>query len=490
MGALAALLSVFGSSSSGPAVDAAPAIAMQESPRPRAIGGSGTRITNGAIESLDPNGEIRGPNWRGGPGLLGIAGRMMRDSHVRASGGYITSPLLSATWRFRPGGKNPLDREAADFLTWGLIERLKWAEITKRTVLDYFAHGFALAELTDDYAPVPAGRFPLHPGSGRGVIPTGVHQIQASSVYQWKQAAGAPSQLASIVQYVTGSDTETAGFRTIPADRLLRFTWDQEGANFEGFALLRSAYAPWKMKIAFQTILAMKHERLGLPTPVVTAGENATDEDISAAEAILQEMRANAKGAVVLDSGWKLEWNGATSSDGSNLELAIQICNQDIAYNVGAAFMLLGITGKSGSYALGSTQQGQYHLAEKAQAGFYAGVWNLGSDGWSPVERLVRLNYGPDVAVPVLEARNLPTSPWAERLPLLTNAKTAGLVRADARTEDMIRELLELDPYDSDSAFDAGGTIGGMAPAPDAPMPPPPPVDPSSPEDVPAQEPA
>jgi hypothetical protein len=468
MGALtAAWATLFGVSPMGPAVAAAPSIAMQDaSPRPRQIGGASTRIIAGAVESLDPNSELRGARWYGEPGKLGIAGRMMRDGHVRQSGNYVTSPLLAATWRFRPGGKRAEDREAADFATWVFTERLKWGDVLKRTVLDYFANGVGLIEITDDYAPIPAGRFPLHPGGGRGIVPTGAHQIPAWSVHRWHQSPTTPSQIVSIEQYVTGSDQEKAGYRTIPADRLLRFTWDQEGANFEGFPLLRSAYAPWKMKIAFQTIWAMKHERLGLPAPVATAGETATDDDIAAMERVLAEMRANARGYLVLDNGWTFKWEGATSSDGSNLELAIQICNQDIAYNVSAGFMLLGLTGQTGSYALGSTQQGQYHLATKAQAGFFAGVWNLGSDGWSPVERIVKLNYGDDCATPVLEARNLPTSPWAERLPLLVNAKTAGLVRADARTEDAIRELLELDPYDAESGFDAGGTIGAALPQP------------------------
>jgi hypothetical protein len=463
MGALtAALATVFGVSPMGPAVAAAPSIAMQDAPRPRAIGGASTRITNGALEALEPNTELRGQLWYGRPGKMGIADRMMRDGHVRQSGSYVTSPQLAATWRFRPGGKRPIDREAADFATWCVTERIKWAEILKRTILDYFAHGFALVELTDDYAPIPVGRFPLHPGGGRGVVITGAHQIPGWSVHRWIQSKASTSQIAAVEQYVQGSDGEDAGYRTIPAERLLRFTWDQEGADFAGFALLRSAYAPWKMKIAFQTILAMKHERLGLPVPVATAAEGASDPDIDAVEAILGEMRANARGALVLDYGWTFKWEGATASDGSNLEMAIATCNQDIAYAVSAAYMLLGLTGKSGSYALGSTQQGQYHLATKAQAGFFAGVWNLGSDGWSPIERLTRLNYGTDVAAPILEARNLPTSNWADRIPMVINAKVAGLIRTDARTEDTIREVLELDPYDGDGAFDAGGTIAAL----------------------------
>lgn len=416
--------------------------------RSRRIGGAGTRITSGAIESLDQNTALRGAKWYGSPGSLGIAQKMLRDSHVRQSIAVVYSPLLAATWRFRPASDSPIDRESADFCNWAFIERLPWHEIIKRTVSDYCAYGFALAELTDASMPLPSARFPLHSGGGMGVVPTGVHQIPAWTVWGWKQSISSPAQTSGVVQYVQGSDVEPMGWPTIPGERLLRWTWDQEGANFEGLAILRSAYAPWKMKIAFQTLAAMKHERLAVPAPVAIASEEASDDDIAAVETILQEMRANAKGYLVLDNGWQFSWQGATASDGSNIEAAISQCNQDILFNVSAGFMLLGLTGKSGSYALGATQQGQYHLSEMAHARHLATGWNLGFDGWSPVERIVRLNYGDGAGLPRLEARNLPTADWAARIPLLINATNVGLVRRDAKTENAIREALEFDPFD------------------------------------------
>jgi hypothetical protein len=269
------------------------------------------------------------------------------------------------------------------------------------------------------------------------------------------QSQTSTSQIDGIVQQIYGSDAEQVGFPTIPADRIIRWTWDQDGANFEGFPILRSAYAPWKMKIAFQTLSAMKHERCALPVPVAIASDNAADDDVDAVEKILEEMRANARGYLVLDNGWSFKWEGATAHDGSNIEAAISQCNQDIAFNVSAAFMLLGLTGKSGSYALGSTQQGKYHLAELAHARFISAGWNLGYDGWSPVERYVRLNYGDAVSIPTIMVRNLPTANWADRIPLMINAANVGLVRRDGRTENAIREALEFDDFDPDTEIPA-----------------------------------
>lgn len=484
MGLRTAALALVGANLTGPAVVSSPTVgtysaavsaankraaeAERRLERERRISGAGTRITAGAIASLEHNEELKGWRWRGRPGTVGIATKMLRDPHVRQSLSYVYAPLLAATWRFRPASDSPLDREAAAFAQWCFVEQLNWHEIIKRTVADYCAYGFALAELTDESLPVPEGRFPLHRGGGFGIVPTDAHQIPAWTVDRWGQSKSAPSRVASVTQYVQGSDGEEIGYRTIPADRVVRWTWDQEGANFEGSPILRSAYAPWRMKNAFQTIWAMKHERLGMPAPVAIASETATDDDIDEVENVLKEMRANSRGYAVLDNGWTFKWEGSGDSNASNLELAIQICNQDIAYNVSAGFMLLGLTGKSGSYALGATQQGQYHLAELAQARFLLSGWNLGYDDWSPVERIIRLNYGDDVGLPTLEARNLPTSPWSERIPLAINAANVGLITPDAKTEDAIREMLEFDPHDASTARPRGGAQTSTALMPTA----------------------
>jgi hypothetical protein len=377
---------------------------------------------------------------------------MLNDAQVRQSVSYVVTPLVAATWRLRPGGRRPVDLEAADFARMAFIEKLQWSQIVERVIGDYATYGFSLNELTDDVRPIDRQRFPLHPGGGYGIVPTGIHEISARTLYRWNQAKGATTQLASIQQYVPGSDAEAAGYRTIPADRIIRWTYKQEGANFEGFPVLRSAFAAWKLKLAFMTIWAIKHERLGVGTPVAIAAAEVSDADLAAAEKALKEMRANARGYIVLPNGWTFEWKGATASDGTNLELALQICNIEIAMNVAAGFMLLGLTGAAGSYALGSTQQGQYHLAEVSHARFLEAGLNVGADGWGAIERIVRLNYGEDVALPTLEARNLPTTDWAQRLPQLINAVNAGLITADDALEDELREILEVNPRDPSTA--------------------------------------
>lgn len=416
-----------------------------ERSRPR--GGAGTRISAGLLEDLDHNAEVRGSKWYGEPGKLGVAGKMLRDPHVRVSVNYVLNPVCSAKWRFMPTSKAAGDRRVADACTWAFFENLPWAQYARRIGISYFANGFALEEITDDIRQVPA-RLGM-PGN-RGLVPTGFHQRPAWTVHRWYQSEDNPAQIAGIQQWLSGSDTEDPGFVDVPASRLLRFTWDQEGADFEGLAPLRSAYPPWRIKMILQTIDAIAHERFGVGTPVGTAGPDASDEDLDALELALAELRSMEKGSLIIPEGWEVEW--LTGQAGTNLHQAILRQNQDIAINLGAGHMMLGQVGP-GSYALAGSQEGQLHREVDSHARFIASVLHRGSDGWSPVERFVRANFGEDVEVPCPRALYLPTRNWdaiAKTYSVLVQTRA---VRADGAKESALLEAMDLPPFDEETAF-------------------------------------
>jgi hypothetical protein len=266
--------------------------------------------------------------------------------------------------------------------------------------------------------------------------------------------------MAGIRQWIPGSDAEQAGIKFVRADRLLRITNEQEGANFEGFASLRSAYGAWKIKKALEVIDAIKHERIGIPTPVLELSETADETDIAAAEIILAQLRANEKGFVILPNGFKLEWSGAGDSVVSNINEAIQRCNIEIAMNVIAGNMLLGLNSSSGSFALSNTQDGARHLHVDAHAATMVDAFNCGMDGWSIAERYTRLNYGPDVGVPILQARLLPTRPWVKIIAETVKAAAGGLITPDDQLESDIRDVLEWGPHDPTTARERPVSLG------------------------------
>jgi hypothetical protein len=427
---------------------ARPTYAAGARERPAPVGGTGTSIVQGYLSDIDHNIDLRGPKWTGEYGGIGIGGKMLRDPHVRMSLAYVFNPLLAATWRFKAASKEPIDREIADAATWAFIERLTWRQILRMLVRDYGAYGFALREITDDVLPFPSSRFPNHPGGGSGILPTGILDLPANTITRWWQSTKDPRKLDHVEQYSPASDVEPMGTRDVPADRILRISYEQEGAAFTGFPILRSAYAPWKAKIALQTIRMIKHERFGVGELLAFAAEGSTDDELDATELILAQWRAHAKGYAVFPAGWDIKPAGMTQNDGTNIDQAIASCDIDIAVNVACGFQMLGVKSTSGTYGLGETQQGAYHLAEVGHAGLVCDAFNIGFDDWSPVRRFVDLNYGTQYPTPQLQALYLPTRDWHEVIKALVAAAQQRLITPDEPLEDEIREMAQVGQRD------------------------------------------
>ena len=447
-------------------------------------GGAGTRIIGGVVYDVDHNKDVRGSKWFGEPGKLGIAGQMEREPYVRTGLRAIRSPIIGAHWVFEPASKDPLDVEIADFCTFAVFECTAWREVL-RTIFNYLRDGFSMFEVTDDVREIPTARFPSHPGKGSGVVITGFHQRPAWSISQFHQSRQDPTKLQAITQYLQGSDGEDAREAKIPADRLLRFTWEQEGADFTGLAPLRSAYAPWKQILPYRTLEAIAHERQHVGIPTVTLGANSAPDDKDKIKEVLAEVRSHERGYLVFPPGTEFEWSNAnTGSAGTDINRSIERCGFEILLNLDVGFLLLGQK-NVGSFALAASQEGHHFINLETHAAFIADRLNLGSDGWSLTERIVRMNYGAGVALPHARARNLPTRDWSKTLPLVHNLTISKHITPDDPTEDYLREIFTLPKRDEATSRKTAptpppGPLGDGAFG--APPPPPPPPETESPE--------
>lgn len=366
---------------------------------------------------------------------------MQHDPHVRRSRDGVVDPVVGATWDFEPASRSDLDKEVADFCGYTFFECLPWTQFLATAMRAYIRDGFALFEETDGSASIPAARFPAHPGGGQGVVVTGLHYRPAWTVHAWGQSKRDASKLDYVDQYIVGSDGEQAGIYRLRANRVLRFSWEQEGAHFEGYPIFRSAWGPWMAKRLLMRIEMMSHERNHMAQPWVTGPEGM---DITEAEAnkilkIVSNFRAHENGGHFLPGGYSIDFKSGAAN--TPIQSTIDRLNLDIAINVAGQFQLLGSKGSSGSYALANTQEGQFRITLDKHARFIQDVMNNGMDGWSIVERIVRLNYGEGVEVPRLVARNMPTVNWKEVLPLLIDAKKAGLTKADLALDKFIRKV-------------------------------------------------
>ena len=418
-------------------------------PRPRIVGVTGTQIHAGRIADLDQNTEVRDEKWIGTPGHIGIADKMVRDPVVNRSHASLIGPLVDAFWDVDAASESPLDLEIADFVSHNLFERVSWARFVEQ-VLTFIRYGVSLFEQTDELQPISTTRFPLHPGRGRGLVLTGLHHRPAPTIYEWVPNARNAAQLALLRQWSTGSDTETGGVVEIPASRLLRFTWEQEGANFRGFAPARAQYGAWKAKLVFLVLEMIKHEKAHVPTPVITLpdAQTAGEDEIAEAEAILVAYRSHEKGYVVLPGGYKLDLK--TIDGTTDIHETITRLDQYILFPFAANYEVLGQNG-TGSHALAGTQKSTQEIVLARFATFISDTLNIGADGWSLVERLVRANYGRDVALPRIVARSLPTRDWSKVLPHLRTLGEIGMLTPGYTTERFIRDVIafpqETRPY-------------------------------------------
>lgn len=429
----------------------APSVSAGAPIHPRPVGGSANPLYGGYPDPMEPNPQTNPDKWIGSPGRPGIAQSMMRDPHVRASVAMICNPLQNAVWDFAPASDDPIDLEVADFLRHTFFERLNFDKFVRQLVTGYLRDGVALFEMTDDVVRLNQNRFTNHPGKGLAVATTGMHYRPAWSIYKFNQAAGDPNSLISIEQQIPGSDRQKSGIKRISAKRCMRWTFEQEDANFWGFPVLRSAYGPFKCKRALRRLQMIKSERMAVPTPKLELPEDADAESIEVAENILRDLKSQERGYIITPYGYTFSYEGIDGNTGAPIEDAIEACNRDIMMNIMAGWFLLGLSSgsSSGSYALANTQQGQFQIAIETHSRFVASIFNSENDGHNPLKRLVEMNYGPNVEVPRMYFRNIPTKDWTGVLPVV-NALTsqAGIITADDQLEDFVREALALPKRD------------------------------------------
>ena len=87
---------------------------------------------------------------------------------------------------------------------------------------------------------------------------------------------------------------------SIPAAKILLFSFRREGENYEGVSVLRSAYKHWYFKDSMYRFDAVRHERQSVGIPVIYLPDQATDQDKTEAKAIVANIRANEQAGIVM----------------------------------------------------------------------------------------------------------------------------------------------------------------------------------------------
>ncbi|HUV08064.1 MAG TPA: hypothetical protein VMX75_10075 [Spirochaetia bacterium] len=309
-----------------------------------------------------------------------IFDKMRRSDHqVKAVLGAITLPIRQADYYMEPGSEEKQDVEIAKTLEKALLEEMTitWDDTVRHALL-MLPFGFSALEKVYEYR-------------GGLILPRKLDPRLPQSVVGWKFDRKKHRLTHMAQRDIDGKKIE------IPIEKLLVFTTEKEGDNWEGCSILRSAYKGWYIKDTLEKINSIMHDRWGAGIPDMTVPKNVErgSDAWNQAVKLAEDIHANEKGYIVKNEGWLVDiLGGKGEGKGTDVLGSIKYYDEAIATAMLAMFISLG-TSKSGNRALGQTFFDAFLMSIQAWADYIAEVINRFC-----VRELVDLNW---------EVENYPT---------------------------------------------------------------------------------
>lgn len=230
-------------------------------------------------------------------------------------------------------------------------------------------------------------------------------------------------------------------FVDIPAEKLLIFTFRQEGDNYEGVSILRSSYKHRRFKEELYKFDAVKHERQSVWIPIIRPWSQATPEDISLCEEIVENIRANEAWWIVMPwpkEEWRnFEFANMNAWSTSDLRTSINHHNREIAKNILAQFVELWNT-ESWSRALSEDQSDFFLLWLTAIANNICDIFNR-----FLIPELVDYNFNV-TEYPHLKFNKLWSVDYQTLSGALSTLTSAWMITVDEKLETHIRDVFDL----------------------------------------------
>ncbi|MGC2234246.1 MAG: histidine phosphatase family protein [Candidatus Acidiferrum sp.] len=398
-------------------------------------GGTGTPITAGFLTDL---GEYNADLY--GRSAVATYEKMRRgDAQVWGTLMAVKGPLQSATWDIEPGVKSNdpghgKAKQVAEFVKENIMGGLEfqtssggwhsqpWDQIMWNALL---CLDFGCAVHEDVYT-VDGKYLKL-----RALVP--LHPI---TYYRWHVESDGYT-LLGLEQYgYRGIEFINA---TVPAEKICRFTLNQEGSNFWGLSLLRACYGSWYIKSQLYRIDALASERNGLGVPVITLPEGASTQDRATAFNFVTKLSAHELTGLVLPFGGEFAIKGV---EGQPREVyrSIEHHNRMISTTALAMFLTIG-SAPHGSRATAATQHDFFLAASQHLASYIGKRFTQ-----TTIRRLVQYNFGEDAVCPELIAKNVKMRDFEDVREALQDLAKSGLLVSDEPLRNTIRDEYELPP--------------------------------------------
>lgn len=381
------------------------------------LGKSGVIIQNGVISREEYNKKLEGKR-----GLETYNEMRSSDGTVRAALMAVMLPILGAPWHVQERSDDPRDMLAQQIVQASLFEQISFDDFA-RQALTFLPFGFSLFEQVFGVGDVEGRQYVLLNDMGFR---------KQTSLMRWiMETTNEPG----ITQTLQGG-----GKAEIPDIKLTRFTFEQEGDNYEGRSLLRAAYKHWYMKTEMELIDGMRHEKQGLGILKIRTPNTAKEEDKEVARDIAREQRGNESNYIEEEEGYSFDFMDMKARTTTDIVPSIQYHNRQILQSVLAQFLDIGSQGSSGSYSASGNQLDLFYKAEEAIAKEFREPINN-----TVIRNICDLN-GLAGHYPTLEYGRIDSDSVQILSEALNKLYTSGAITPDPDTEQYIREFLHLPP--------------------------------------------
>lgn len=400
------------------------------------FGDSGTAIMGGIITGEEYNTRLQGKN------ALRMFDIMRKSEEaVRAALQIVKLPLMNQSNTIVGYDDKDEAKFRARFLERELFHRnVKWDKL-KREGLTFADFGHSLAEVT----------YEITTFEGRTMI--GIKDIgfrKQTSILAWETR----QKLPGITQQLITTKDNKDSLRDIIRQKLIVWTNDQEGDNYEGISLLRYAFKSWDMADKLGLVHAIGLEKMAIPTPVLgvpASGANQTDID-SAVES-LKQYRSNEKGYIKKPAGWELDVFDLSGQSIKELLPALQHYEMKILLSVLGQFLMLGTSGSGGSRAVSEDHSKLFMLSEEA----FSKTFN-GSIQNDLINQLEYLNYSDveDTGYSQLKSSAVKEDDMVQIANFVQALKGAAMITPTFETEQHLRKIAKLPelPKDYEADYD------------------------------------
>lgn len=343
----------------------------------------------------------------------------------------IKQPLVSAKWQVQSGWEEAQDKKIAEFVQKNLFEKVKFKQFLRESLgfLDFWFYYFEKV-----YEVWEGGMIEWKEFAPR--IPKSHYLWGSMTEKEWKD--GHP---VAITQQIVSTDEKNNKVLNpvIPWNKVILFSYEREGNNFEWVSVLRNAYPHWYYKTLLYKLEAISAERYGVGIPFGKVKSSISEQNKNKLIEFLKNIRSNEQSyGVVTDDVETLEILTPKGTwVGTMIQESIKHHDRKIYDSILAGFLNL-TTWEWWSNALSKDQSSFFLRGLQGIADFWIDTMN------EQIKELVDMNFNGVKDYPKLTVSDIGSISMDEQMTAIGTAYNNGLLDITQDDKQMIRDILKM----------------------------------------------